>query len=209
MSAFRLDPQLPASAMKSYVIAAPRSSHFRAATCAEVECRHYRNGWETVIDESTDDGRAQADYIRTASGRAFREKGGGWVVNPSPDALVDMTMVDTWTKPIAPLDVEVVFYSHNDTRRHIRRTLPSGEVQFQVHDFFPSRTTFVFAAGQTCFRSDEHVVRIERPEIFLVRDGDHRGNPRGTQPRIYTTPEAWVDDFGEHQERLTETRERG
>lgn len=70
-------------------------------------------------------------------------------------------------------------------------------------------TVFTFEAGQTCFRGDEHTVRVDRPEIYVVRDGDHRGNPRGTKPRIHNDPQGWVDDFGEHQERIADMRERG
>lgn len=62
-------------------------------------------------------------------------------------------------------------------------------------------TVFTFEAGQKCFR--EHKVRIERPEIFRVRDGDYRGNPTG-QLRVHTRPDFWVEDFAEHQQRLAD-----
>jgi len=150
MDPFRITPQLPAQHMKTYVIAAPKATHYRPATCAEAECTAHLHGWRSTADESTELGRQQADYIRSSSGRRFTE--------------------------------------HRDDT---------------------GLTVFTFEAGQVCFRGDEHTVRIDRPEIFLVRDGDHRGNPRGTSPRIHTTPQAWVDDFGEHQERIAETKERG
>lgn len=75
---------------------------------------------------------------------------------------------------------------------------------------YPGRdglTAFEFEAGQTCFRP--HQVRIERPEIFLVKDGDHRGNPRGTATRIHSRPADWVDDFANHQNALSDRLERG
>lgn len=62
-------------------------------------------------------------------------------------------------------------------------------------------TVFTFEAGQKCFKP--HKVRIERPEIFRVRDGDHRGNPTGNL-RVHTRPEDWVEDFAEHQQRLAD-----
>jgi hypothetical protein len=41
--------------------------------CERVGCRHWREGWESVIDESTQLGKAQAAFIR-GSGRTFREQ---------------------------------------------------------------------------------------------------------------------------------------
>lgn len=61
---FRVPPALPAAAMKTYSITAPHSTHFRPATCTEVNCPQQLLGWETVIDEATDLGAAQAGYIR-------------------------------------------------------------------------------------------------------------------------------------------------
>jgi len=56
-----------------YKILNPASTHFRPATCEEVDCAGYLNGWKSVIDESTDLGRTQAEYIRRRSGRMFTE----------------------------------------------------------------------------------------------------------------------------------------
>lgn len=64
-------------------------------------------------------------------------------------------------------------------------------------------TVFTFPAGTECFAG--HQVRTDRPELFLVVGGDHRGNPRGE--RIEHTPENWVDDFATHQERLARAQE--
>lgn len=70
----RVEPQLPASAMKTYEIIQPLSTHFRPATCAEVECGAHVNGWATTVDESTELGGKQAYYIRKQSGRQFSEE---------------------------------------------------------------------------------------------------------------------------------------
>lgn len=70
----RVDPALPVAAMKTYEISAPVATHFRAASCAEVDCRHYLNGWQTMVDESSDLGQRQAYYIRKLAGRAFTEE---------------------------------------------------------------------------------------------------------------------------------------
>jgi len=57
------------STHKAYQIVAPVSTHFRKATCKEVECRGYVNGWVTrVLPDSP-----QALYIRAHSGRRFIE----------------------------------------------------------------------------------------------------------------------------------------
>ena len=73
MGIFRIDPQLPTDAMKTYSIMAPKSTHFRKATCAEMDCPSYLHGWATIIDERTELGQEQAHYIRKLSGRKFTE----------------------------------------------------------------------------------------------------------------------------------------
>lgn len=49
--------------LKNYVILAPRKTHFRPATCAEVQCNRFMNGWETHLDVSTKDGLEAAEWI--------------------------------------------------------------------------------------------------------------------------------------------------
>ncbi len=69
MEPFRLQPQLPASAVKTYQILAPVPTHFRPARCEEVDCSLSRNGFKIQVDETTDLGQAQAHYLRKESGR--------------------------------------------------------------------------------------------------------------------------------------------
>jgi hypothetical protein len=64
-------------------------------------------------------------------------------------------------------------------------------------------TVFRFEAHQRCFA--EHRTR---PEIYLVRDGDWRGNPTGRR-RMHERPADWVEDFGEHQQRIADEIEKG
>ena len=54
-------------------IAQPLDTHFREAKCSEVECPHWLMGWQTIIDERSQFGQAQAGYIRRESGRHFKE----------------------------------------------------------------------------------------------------------------------------------------
>jgi hypothetical protein len=140
-------PALPASAYKSYVIAAPLATHWNAVTCAQYECEHHALGWDSVIDERTDLGQEQAGYIRGKSGRRFTEE-------RQPDGL----------------------------------------------------TRFSFEAGQKCFR--EHKARNMRPERFLERDGDFRGNPTRRR-REFARPDDWLESFAGHQDRLATIAERG
>lgn len=68
-------------------------------------------------------------------------------------------------------------------------------------------TRFTFAPGQRCFTA--HTAPVDRPPVFGVRDGDHRGNPRGTPTRVHASGDDWVDDFAGHQDRLARTIEKG
>lgn len=58
--------------MKTYRIISPRDTAVKVA-CELAGCAAYAHGWDTVVDESTPLGQFQASYIRTESGRAFRE----------------------------------------------------------------------------------------------------------------------------------------
>lgn len=57
-------PNLPAHQMRTYQLAAPLATHWRRATCEEVQCKGWRLGWATRVDESTDIGQKQAHFIR-------------------------------------------------------------------------------------------------------------------------------------------------
>jgi hypothetical protein len=64
-------------------------------------------------------------------------------------------------------------------------------------------TEFRFEPGQRCFADHQ-----TRPEIYVVRDGDWRGNPTG-RTRTHARPADWVEDFAEHQQQLADNTERG
>ncbi len=67
-------------------------------------------------------------------------------------------------------------------------------------------TAFTFPPGQRCFQ--RHRVRLDRPERFLRRDGDWRGNPTGRVVQ-HTSPAHWQEDFAEHQDRIADQIARG
>lgn len=142
---FRPAPMLPAGSMQTYRILAPMRTHWRPATCEEVDCPHFLHGWAvSVMPESADDAAVRG------SGRS-------------------------WSK---------------------RETTPEGFIRYE------------FPPGQACFKAGTHRVRLEREEIYLKQGGDWRGNPRGIPPQ-QLSPEAWLSDFGEHQERLADELAHG
>jgi hypothetical protein len=68
---WRPAPGLPAEAMKTYRVSAPIPTHFRPATCAEIDCPHYLHGWRTRIEHIESD----PAVLHTArnSGRRYTE----------------------------------------------------------------------------------------------------------------------------------------
>lgn len=143
-----LEPLLPPNAKKTYSVLAPKSTHFRKASCAEVECAGMEHGWVSLIDERTELGQRQAAYIRAHSGRKFTEE--------------------------------------RDEQ---------------------GRTMFTFEAGQACFT--EHQVSLGRPELYIVRDGDLRGLPKGGSVQKHVNGEDWADDFATHQQKIADAIQEG
>lgn len=143
------EPALPVGAFQSYEIRSPAATHWRAASCAEIDCPHHLSGWQTTVDERTELGAKQAYYIRKLSGLGFLE---------------------------------------------VRRE--------------DGLTRFEFEAGQRCFSSGDDTHRVQvRPENYLVRGGDWRGNLGLI--RRHSGARDWVDDFGEHQQNIADRIEKG
>lgn len=147
----RITPNLPASAYRTFQIVSPLATHWRPASCEEVECEQHARGWKSAIDETTELGQKQAWYIRKQSGRNYTES----------------------------------------------------------RDEQPGLTVFTFEPGQRCFNSGQHKAPLGRPEHYLVKGGDWRGNPAGIATRKHTKPEFWVEDFNENQDRLTRAQQAG
>lgn len=87
---------------------------------------------------------------------------------------------------------------------YIRRE--SGR-KFTAEALSPSMVRFTFEPGQACFRSGDHKVRIDRPEIYVARGGDWRGS----EGEIYRHAGSadWVDEFATLQDRWARAVERG
>lgn len=142
----RIQPLMGAAAYKTYSVVSPLSTHFRPATCAEVDCPHYVNGWRVRVEALT------------------------------PDLL---------------------HAARNSGRKYVEQSVAEGE------------TWLVFEAGQDCFKAAQHRTRMDRQPLYVVRDGDWRGNPRGTKARLHQRPDNWVEDFAEHQQKLADEIEKG
>lgn len=68
----RIQPAGPPEWFQTYRVSAPKSTHWRKATCAEVGCLAYLRGWKSRIDVGTDLGRRQAHFIMNNSGRKYK-----------------------------------------------------------------------------------------------------------------------------------------
>ncbi len=139
----RIMPAGPVGAYQTYTVTSPLDRWVKSA-CEDVGCWAWKNGWQSLVDETTDIGRLRAKYIRRMSRRTFTERRG-----------------------------------------------PGGVTEFR----FPS--------GQRCF--EEHRTR---PEIYVVRGGDWRGNPT-RERRTHHRAADWVEDFGEHQQQVADQVARG
>jgi len=62
-SVSRTEPIGPPQAYKTYTMRFPLKTHWRRATCEEVECEQYKFGFATTADVSTELGRKQYYYI--------------------------------------------------------------------------------------------------------------------------------------------------
>lgn len=141
-----IEPLMGPEAYKSYVISQPLATHWRPATCEEVNCPDWQHGWKVRVEGLS------AENLHTVRhcGRRFSE--------------LPVTEGETW---------------------------------------------LIFEAGQPCFRVSQHRAPVGRPPLYLVREGDHRGNPRGTKARLHQRADSWRDDFAEHQQTLADAQQRG
>jgi hypothetical protein len=61
----------PVQTMRTFQLDQPLHTHFRRATCQEVECQAYAYGWKMGFDLSDPDKRSAARRIRDHSGRTY------------------------------------------------------------------------------------------------------------------------------------------
>lgn len=48
-------PQMPTQSYKTFAIKSPLTTHYRRATCAEIDCPDYLNGWYLKIEGTPED----------------------------------------------------------------------------------------------------------------------------------------------------------
>lgn len=149
---FRIEPVRDVSMMQTYGLSAPQATHYRSASCREVDCLNYANGWISGFDVTDPEQARACRIVREQSGRLF-------------------------------------------TVQEIGGT--SGRIE---------KVLLTFGPGQECFLP--HRVALEREPIYYLRDGDWRGNPTGRKI-VFSDATPFVDDFGEHQERIKTLVERG
>lgn len=102
------------------------------------------------------------------------------------------------------------YHEHRDhLPLEVVRQMMGHEEDTQPMELGAGLVAFYFEAGQSCFQEAQHVMPLERPALYVVTDGDWRGNPRRTAPRVHSRPEHWVEDFAGHQDRLKTTIEGG
>jgi hypothetical protein len=137
----RYAPALRTEQMQTYTIKSPRQTHTRPATCEEVNCKQWREGWVTTVPI----GSPQHDLIK----QILR----GYAPDGLKRSAKDVTSIGS----------------------------PNAE--------------YFFDAGSPCFKASKHRKSLERPEFYLVRGGDWRGNTGLI--RRHTKPEHWVEDMSE------------
>lgn len=94
-----------------------------------------------------------------------------------------------WMLPLAGLDEGDIWQARNSGRRYREVPTDAGPV-------------LVYEAGQPCFQSFTHRKQIDRPPLFIARDGDWRGNPRGTDPVIFSGEDPFTDHLHTHLEKF-------
>lgn len=82
----RIMPAMPSESYVSYQIVAPLATHFRPATCEEVRCSHFLDGWQIRVEGLPE----QMLHTATHSGRRYRTvhvaAGETWLVFESGQA---------------------------------------------------------------------------------------------------------------------------
>lgn len=65
---FRLTPAMPTQNYQTFAVRSPINTHYRRATCAEIACADYLNGWYLKIDGTP----PELLHVATHSGRSYR-----------------------------------------------------------------------------------------------------------------------------------------
>ena len=125
----------------------------------------------------------------------------GWITMIALAGITIGPLLDTPTRHLAILKR---IKDQDEARAYYIRHLSGRE--FTEHVDETGITVFDFPPGQDCFVP--HKIRIDRPELFVVRGGDFRGNPT-REVRLHDTSDDWVEDFSLHQDAIATRLARG
>lgn len=78
----RIPPTLPPGAMQTFEVDAPLATHWRAATCEEVECAAWMQGWTTDVPSD------HPDEIRMLKAYEKEIRSGGITATTTPEGLM-------------------------------------------------------------------------------------------------------------------------
>lgn len=148
-------------------------------------------------------------------------------ITPSlpPDAMKTYSIrspLATHTRAVTCAEVECDAYRHGwATIINLDATLSNGLTGIDQADYIRTAgraftetrvgdtlVSFTFPPGQRGF-GHQHRVRLERPELFIVRPGDWRTTPRPDEIYHHTRPGDWVDDFATHQQAIADEIAKG
>lgn len=79
---------VPQQAMQTFAIVKPRATHYRPATCAEVECAPHVNGWSTLLLAGSDDLAFVVTQVCAGLVDGHRRH---FTQEPAPDGMVRLT----------------------------------------------------------------------------------------------------------------------
>lgn len=125
----RIPPQGKVQDYKTYQISAPLRTHWRPATCAEVNCPQYEKGWQVRVENLT----AEMLHAAKTSGRKYTElhvaEGETWLVFEAGQACFRASMHRT------KLDRQEIYIARdgdwrgNPTGRVLKHTRPEHWIE--------------------------------------------------------------------------------
>lgn len=120
--------------MLTYSIVRPTATHQRVATCAEVECPHWRNGWTTAIDSHWQaNGMTAADQIAYLRADSRRK-----VETTRRDGVVVFTFgpgQECFTQHVVPIEREPLFVRRRGVAGDYADTMRHTKPEHWVEDF--------------------------------------------------------------------------
>lgn len=111
-------PHLSAQTHKLYSVAAPLTTHWRSATCLEVDCPNFLNGWKVRVEGLPD----ELLYAAKTSGRKYVQMD----VGPGETYLVFEAGQQCFAQHTTSLDRPAIFAVRSDLIQRGRPFIHSG-----------------------------------------------------------------------------------